>query len=189
MSPRPTPPASPAPTPPCVLTAGSQLTPTRGGWLVDGTLRPSLSGCRVDLRAGEELRVTLHTAEERAPAPVAPVEPVAPASTEPVTPASTEPVTPPVAQVLVPPVHADPVPPPPPARGLGGAGAVLLALGLAYLRYGRPRGRERDRDRAEPCTLAPRVEALERRLEALEREARERGNACPARELLERVGV
>ena len=97
-------------------------------------------------------------------------------------------MTPPVAQVLAPPVHADPVPPPPPARGLGGAGAVLLALGLAYLRYGRPRGRERDRDRAEPCTLAPRVEALERRLEALEREARERG-ACPARELLERVGV
>ena len=43
-------------------------------------------------------------------------------------------------------------------------------------------------DRTEPCTLAPRVEALERRVEALEREARERG-ACPARELLERVGV
>ena len=183
MSPRPTPPTpAPAPTAPCVLTSSSQITPTRGGWLVDGTPRPSLSGCRVDLRAGEELRITLHTAEERAPTPVAPVAPVAPA--EPAERANTEPV----AQVLAPPVHADPVPPPPPARGLGGAGAVLLALGLAYLRYGRPRGLDRDRDRAEPCTLAPRVEALERRLEALEREARERA-PCPARELLERVGV
>lgn len=172
MSPRPTPPTPPAP---CVLTSSSQLTPTRGGWLVDGVARPSLSGCRVDLRAGEELRLTLHTAEERAPTPVGPVEPVAPASTEP------------VAQVLVPPPPPEVlVPPPPPARGLGGAGAVLLAIGLAYLRYGRPRAR--DRDRTEPCTLAPRVEALERRVEALEREARERA-PCPARELLERVGV
>lgn len=180
MSPRTTPPTSPAPTPPCVLTASSQLMPTRGGWLVDGTLRPSLSGCRVDLHAGEELRVTLHTAEERTAEERAPssAEPVAP-----VTPAA--PPAPPVAQVIVPPPPVAHVPPP--SRGLGGAGAVLLALGLAYLRYGRPR--DRGRDRAEPCTLAPRVEALERRLEALEREARERGSACPARELLERVGV
>jgi hypothetical protein len=178
MSPRPTPPTpAPAPPAPCVLTSSSQITPTRGGWLVDGTPRPSLSGCRVDLRAGEELRITLHTAEERAPTPVAPAEPAERANTEP------------AAQVLVtPPPPGVLVSPPPPARGLGGAGAVLLALGLAYLRYGRPRGRERDRDRAEPCTLAPRVEALERRLEALEREARERA-PCPARELLERVGA
>lgn len=175
MSPRTTPPTPPAP---CVLTSRSQLTPTRGGWLVDGVARSSLSGCRVDLRAGEELRLTLHTREERAPEdPVELVELVAPASTEPVT------------QVLVPPPPPEVlVPPPPPARGLGGAGAVLLAIGLAYLRYGRPRARDRDRDRTEPCTLAPRVEALERRLEALEREARERA-PCPARELLERVGV
>ena len=166
MSPRPTPPAPPAP---CVITASSMLTPTRGGWLVDGALRSSLAGCRVDLRAGEELRVTVHTAEE----PATPVEPVAPVA----------PVEP-VAQVLVPPVAPAPVHAP--SRGLGGAGAVLLALALAYLRYGRPR--ERERERTEPCTLAPRVDALERRVEALEREARERGNACPARELLERVG-
>lgn len=177
MSPRPTPPTHPAP---CVLTSSSQLAPTRGGWLVDGALRPSLSGCRVDLRAGEELRLTLHTREERAPTPVEPVEPVAQ-----VEPVATPPV--PVAQVLAPPPMGAPVPPPP--RGLGGAGAVLLALALAYLRYGRPRGRAGDRNGTEPCTLAPRVEALERRLEALEREARERGSACPARELLERVGV
>ena len=159
--------------PPCVITPKTSVIVRRGGFLVDGVERPTLSGCKF---VGE-VRLSVGVGDEppapppSAPAPVAPLAAPAPAQVAEVGALPAE-----VGELLA--VY----------RALEGGGP-LLALGavVAFAAFkASKRGARRD-EAPHSCPLAPRLDELARRVEAVEARPVS-APACSASELLALVG-
>ena len=175
--------------PPCVITPKTSVVVRRGGFLVDGVERPTLSGCKF---VGE-VRLSVGVGDEppapppSAPAPVqllppAPVAPLAaPAPLAPIAPAPAQ-----VAEVGALPAEVGELLAV--YRALEGGGP-LLALGavVAFAAFkASKRGARRD-EAPHSCPLAPRLDELARRVEAVEARPVS-APACSASELLALVG-
>lgn len=168
--------------PPCVITPKTSVIVRRGGFLVDGVERPTLSGCKF---VGE-VRLSVGVGDEppapppSAPAPVAPPLPPAPvaplAAPAPAQVAEVGALPAEVGELLA--VY----------RALEGGGP-LLALGavVAFAAFkASKRGARRD-EAPHSCPLAPRLDELARRVEAVEARPVS-APACSASELLALVG-
>lgn len=179
--------------PPCVITPKTSVVVRRGGFLVDGVERPSLSGCKF---VGE-VRLSVGVGDEppapppSAPAPVAPLLPPAPVAPL-AAPAPLAPIAPAPAQVAE--VGALP------AevgellavyRALEGGGP-LLALGavVAFAAFKASKRAPRRDEAPHNCPLAPRLDELARRVEAVEARPLPQPSApaCSASDLLALVG-